>query len=87
MIIQDGQYGSQYTLDLSRQKHEWFKSYGLPSRDPTHGKVESSCQWDFFITSNKQINFYSTPLSFFYELNEGFLYPQKSRIDVIYTRN
>ena len=86
-MVWDGQYGTQFTIDLRNKKKDWLRSYNVPSMDAQHGRVRMDCQWDFFITSNKLINFNVTPKFSLYYNNERFLFPSKGLIDVVHTRN
>lgn len=87
LMVWDGQYGAQYSIDLKDRKSEWFRSYKLPSMSPEHGKTRIECQWGFFLTSNKLNNLYLTPKSSLYKDHERFLYASMGLIDVVHTRN
>lgn len=38
LLVWDGQYGSQYTVDLKERKEDWFRSYTLPAMSSEPGK-------------------------------------------------
>ena len=87
VLVWDGQYGSQYTVDLRERKSEWFRSYSLPSMSAEHGKTVMNCPWGYFLTSNKLTNLYQTPKQSLYKDNERFLFSSMGLIDVVHTRN